>query len=472
MNRLTHEQELLAETYIETIKEDSGACGIAVAAVDSQGNTLYQKFWGYRDKESKAPITPDTIYGIASCTKSFTALAIMQLVEKGAISLDDPISKYIPEFTNKNSKPVLIRHLLSHAGGFFPLPRIVVDQVAGDLGLVETEENDLAYNDQLAAEGVKRVASRLDEQIKEKGLNGDPGEYLSYCNDGFGLLSDIIRTQGGEGSYAAYLDKHILAPLEMFRSGCSFVKPVLDSDSATLYSTKDEDGQEKAHHDYHDNAFVLNGGGAMKSTINDLKKYLAMYLREGKALNGTRILSESGIRQMVKPRQPYGAFGSYGFGLSSKQVGSMTVTGHGGSLPGVSSNIAFTYDNDVAVVVLCNTSGVPVALISDAVMKMLNGDDPLPKRDIWKAYPLDNKTVKDLAGRYVSGEGTIIEFYEKEDGTAGLKDEKGNEKNFIPVSPRAGIVRGKYSDLYVRFIFNEERGLYAVAYGSRLIPKV
>ena len=72
--------------------------------------------------------------------------------------------------------------------------------------------------------------------------------------------------------------------------------------------------------DYHDNAFVLNGGGAMKSTLNDLKKYLGMYLNLGKAADGTRILSEYGVREMCKPRQAYGAFGNYGYGVSMKQL--------------------------------------------------------------------------------------------------------------------------------------------------------
>ena len=129
--------------------------------------------------------------------------------------MDDPISKYIPEFTNKNQDTVRIWHLMCHSGGFFPLPRIVVEEVAKALHLDETVEGDLAYSDKLAAEGVKLVAERLDEQTMEQGLNGRAGEYLSYCNDGFGLLSDIIRRHGGEASYADYLNKHILEPLGM-----------------------------------------------------------------------------------------------------------------------------------------------------------------------------------------------------------------------------------------------------------------
>ena len=216
MNRMNDLNCLLAEKLVEDIKKDHEASGIAVAIIDKSGKTQYEKFWGVRDLESGKEVNGDTIFGLASVTKSFTALSIMQLEEKGIIDLDAPISQYIPEFTNKNqSKKVTVRHLLSHAGGFFPLPRILVGNVAESLGLDEEKDGDFAYNDAVAQEGVKLVAERLDAQTKENGLNGQPGEYLSYCNDGFGLLSDIIRRYGGEPSYADYLVKHVLKPLGM-----------------------------------------------------------------------------------------------------------------------------------------------------------------------------------------------------------------------------------------------------------------
>ena len=126
MNRLTESNLLLAEQLTESIKRDYDACGIAVAIVDRNGETQYQRFWGVRDRDSGKEIDGDTIFGIASVTKSFTAMSILQLEERGVLSIDDPISRYVLEFTNRNqSEPVRIRHLLCHSGGFFPLPRIL-----------------------------------------------------------------------------------------------------------------------------------------------------------------------------------------------------------------------------------------------------------------------------------------------------------------------------------------------------------
>ena len=179
MNRMNDLNCLLAEKLVEDIKKDHEASGIAVAIIDKSGKTQYEKFWGVRDLESGKEVNGDTIFGLASVTKSFTALSIMQLEEKGIIDLDAPISQYIPEFTNKNqSKKVTVRHLLSHAGGFFPLPRILVGNVAESLGLDEEKDGDFAYNDAVAQEGVKLVAERLDAQTDEL-IETDPTAFYT-----------------------------------------------------------------------------------------------------------------------------------------------------------------------------------------------------------------------------------------------------------------------------------------------------
>lgn len=470
MNRITESNRLLFESLVEDVKREYQAAGIAVAVINGRGETQYEKYFGYRDADAKLPIDDNTVFGLASLTKSFTCLAMMQMAEAGILDLNDPISQYIPEFTNKNqSEPVRIWHLMCHSGGFFPLPRIVVDQVAEAMGLDEDVVGDLAYNDALAQEGVRLVAGRLDAQTAENGLNGRPGEYLSYCNDGFGLLSDIIRRYGDAPSFADYLKTHILKPLGMERSGCDFVWPKQDSNAAILYQPDGEGGM-KGSRDYHDNAFVLNGGGAMKSTVSDLKKYLTMYLNEGRGQNGTRIVSAHSIREMCKPRQLYGPDGYYGYGLSMSQMDDLRVIEHGGSLPGVSSNISWSYEADAAVIILCNTEDVPVSVIADAAMRMYNGKSPIIRRDGYQETPWCEEIVDMACGTYVSGEGTTLEIYKKENGQIGLTS-NGKTMDVIPVHPKGAIIRNKMSDNYMRLHITEERGLFAVTYGSRMFPK-
>ncbi len=194
------------------VMEKNKAAGIAASFFDRDGNVIYENFYGYRNAEEKLPIDENTIFGLASITKSFVTLCILQLEQQGKLSLEDPVSKYFPSFTGKNMGGTLkLKHLLCHAGGFYPLHRTVVYDVADKLGLDESKEGDFALSVKLAQEGAKIVAAQMDEQTDLIGL---PGEKMSYCNDGFGLLSDVVRLVGGESTVSSFLLCPELSPLK------------------------------------------------------------------------------------------------------------------------------------------------------------------------------------------------------------------------------------------------------------------
>lgn len=467
MNKITKANTYLFEELVERIRTQSGACGIAVAIVDKAGNTQYEKFFGCRDAENQLPIDGETIFGLASVSKSFVALSIMQLAEKGIIDLDAPVSRYIPEFTNKNQETVKVWHFLCHSGGFYPVHRTVMKEIAEKLGIDVNTCGDLAYNKEFAEAGAKAVAEQLDAQTKEHGLIGKPGEYMSYCNDGFGLLSDIVRRYGGENSFAEYVKKNILEPLHMDRSGADFIRPAADENAAVLYKKKD--GQMVGCRDYLDNAFVLGGAGALKSTLNDMKKYIAMYLNYGKGQDGERLLSMEGVRTMCRPRMEYRPESFYCYGLATKKIDDLTVVEHGGSLTGVSSNMSWSYDAGAGVMVLCNTSGVPVSTIADAAMKMYNGKTQLEDRDVYTECEWSESVKRSVSGVYSSGEGDGLEIY-LEDGVPKAKAD-GEEAKFVAVQENLGIIRNVNKDAYVKLFLNENEEVFAVGFGGRMLPK-
>lgn len=450
------------EALIRQIMTESEACGLAACVLDAEGRTVYEQYFGFRNRDSREPVNGDTIFGLASLTKSFTALAIMKMAEDGILSVNDPLHRYIPEFTNRNTDEVTLAHLLTHSGGFFPQPRIVVDEVAEKLGLAEDREHDLAVNEILAAEGGRLVAERLDSLTMENGLIAAPGRYCSYCNDGYGLLSEVIRRHGSEPSYAEYVQKHILEPLGMTRSFCDFVRPAEDENAAVLYDRRD--GIMQGHRNYHDDAFVLNGGGAMKSTLNDLKKYLAMYLHQG-----CGIVQPQSIREMITPRIPFGIDGRYCYGLYTETYGNSRVFQHGGSLPGVSSNILFSYDAGCAVIVLCNTSDVPVSTVSRALFAMYCGL-PLKEEHSYPKAEWSLEQMEQVQGDYASGEGTAFSVRLKDGSLILISD--GKEKAIRPIRPDTAIVAGTWSDTVFQPVSDEKRGLFAVRYGSRIIPRI
>ena len=123
MNRMTPEGKAKLEELVARVMKDGQARGIALGIINAAGEIQYENYFGYRDAENKLPITRDTIFGMASVTKSFTALSIMQMQKDGILNVDDPVSRYIPEFTNKNqSEPVKIWHLMCHSGGYWIRP--------------------------------------------------------------------------------------------------------------------------------------------------------------------------------------------------------------------------------------------------------------------------------------------------------------------------------------------------------------
>lgn len=208
----------------------------------------------------------------------------------------------------------------------------------------------------------------------------------------------------------------------------------------------------------------------MKSTIADMKKYICMYLNEGRGLNGVRIADEYSIREMVKPRAPYRPLGYYGYGLSMKFLNDLAVIEHGGSLTGVSSNMSWSYGAEAGVMVLCNTSGVAVGAVADAAMRMYNGKDPVDSRDTFTETPWPESIVDEAVGIYESGEGSVIELYKKEDGTPGMKN-NGISADIRPVQPLLAITKGKLTDGFVRLCRSEEKGVWGISFGGRIIPK-
>ena len=465
------------EKLIDEIKDNYKAKGIAILAVDKEGNTLYEAYRGYRDEEKKLPINEDTIFGLASISKSFTSLCIMKLVEEGLIGLNDPVSTYLPYYKGINrGEPVRIWHLLSHSGGYFPLKRTCIGPVAEKLNLKEDTDGDFALHAGLAKEGAKIVAKQMDEQQPTLAA---PGEVMSYCNDGFGLLSEIIRLKGGEDSFADYVKKHILLPLGMDRSNAEFVINVKDENVATLYS--ECDGSSNADLDFHRHAFVLGGGGALKSTIRDFKNYLLMYLNDGKITNtqkkdktsADRLLNRHSLLEMERPRLYHQPGVYYGFGLFTKELHGKTIYYHDGSLPGVSSHFAFSKDMEMGVVVLCNTEDVPVNIIGEGLLSVLMGYDAKIPRVNHRLCYWDEKKCMEVCGSYETAEGSAFTLM-LEGNSLTLKRDDNINKVFT-ISANRLLNKGKYRDSFIDILRDEDDQVIGAKFGSRcfrmLVPE-
>lgn len=167
--------------------------GAAVAIV-KDGKIVFQKGYGMADLDHDIPITPQTVFNIASVSKQFTAFAIYLLDSEGSISLEDDVRKYITELPDYGTV-IKVKHLLAHTSGL--RDQAAIGSLAGNRsGDISTTEQHL-----------KLIA-------RQKNLNFTPGTAFGYCNTGYTLLAEIIRRVTGK-SFAAYTEEKIFKPLGM-----------------------------------------------------------------------------------------------------------------------------------------------------------------------------------------------------------------------------------------------------------------
>lgn len=274
------------EEYAEQLLAEANAPGAAIG-VARGGKLLYQKTFGYRDRENGLPLSADTVFGIASITKSFTCVAIMQLQEAGKLSVHDPVVKYLPELRagdEELTKRITIHHFMTHTPGMAPLPFL-------DKAMKRSMEQDPAIAGTEAEEELKKLPylDTYEEVLQAiaafdaKPL-GEPGEVFSYNNDAYGLLGAIIERVSGQ-TYEQYVTKHILQPLGMQRTVFD-VEALADKDDVTiLYTNKKLDGENQviAAPHWHD-APAMRAAGFLKSTVNDLLAYLEVFRTNGEGV--------------------------------------------------------------------------------------------------------------------------------------------------------------------------------------------
>ena len=146
---------------------------------------LYSKGYGNRDLAKNLPVTPDTLFGIGSCTKVFTCLAIMQLAEQGKLSIDDPVSTYIPLEIGIDDKPIKIRHLMSHSSGLpnLGMAKVLISRHAP----IEDTWVPFASKDDFYT-----FVNGAQNEITD-----EPGRRYFYFNAGFTMLGEIVESVSG-----------------------------------------------------------------------------------------------------------------------------------------------------------------------------------------------------------------------------------------------------------------------------------
>ncbi len=391
------------ESYVFERMSESGIVGLSLATIED-GKVTYSRGFGFRDFEQGTSATPETTYCIGSVTKPFTALAVMQLHERGLLSLDDPIDRYVDFRARPMGEPILVRHLLSHSSG---LPSLGYAEVT--LGMT-TDTTDAWYP----------ISSPSDLLVfmesAEKWALDRPGLRHAYLNEGYILLGSLIEKVSGVG-YAAYVKQSILEPLQMRRSTFDEEDVEKDEDVATPYVTSQEGEKVATRYPY---GQMIADGGLMSNAM-DMARFVTALLSGGE-LDGARVASPETVREMMEPKvrtteEPYDGVGyrHYGYGLRVKTgfLGHSLVY-HSGSVFGSSGYMGLIPDDGVGVVILAN-GGYFLEDIGEYALALLTGRDHLEIPYFRRTRQLDDltgtyTTFKDTSSYEVSRSGGILEL--------------------------------------------------------------
>jgi CubicO group peptidase (beta-lactamase class C family) len=333
---------------------------------------------GYRDLAAKAPVTPDSVFRIASMTKSFTAIAILKLRDEGKLSLDDPAEKYVPEmnalvYPTSDSPKITIRLLLSHATGF---------------------PEDNPWGDQQLADTDAQLSAMIRTGIP---FSNAPATAYEYSNFGFAILGRVVanvsrgtpaagggvreirgltdpKTLSPTAAYTKYVTENVLQPLGM---SSTTLDPARVPADRLAHGYRWEDGEWKREPLLANGAFGSMGG--MLTTLSDLGRYVGAFLAAWPPRDGpeTGPIRRSSLREMQQvwrpapatvtriqpsPQNGVGAAGGiqlnaggYAYGLRVSQTCQFPlVVAHSGGLPGFGSQMRWLPEFGVGIVAFGN----------------------------------------------------------------------------------------------------------------------
>jgi len=308
--------------FAEWNKKDAPGCAVGISR---NGAIVYQHSYGMSNLELHVPITPDTVFGIASITKSFTAMSVLLAAEQGKLSLDDEVQKYIPEWQGREDH-ITIRHLLTHTSG--------IRDGFGLLGWADPNESVGDVNEAFA-----RMLAR------QRGVNFPPGSENQYNNGGYNLLATILKRATGQ-SLREFADANVFKPLGMMHTQVRGDLRTVVPNRALGY-TKSANGWVSAR----------DGGGAigndgMESTVGDLLLWEENF-------ENPRVGTREMFGAMEKPTLLAGGKAvSSGIGFGFSQYRGVTAVESSGGSWGIASKVARFPAQHLSVAVLCNEDNV------------------------------------------------------------------------------------------------------------------
>ncbi|REJ74029.1 MAG: serine hydrolase [Acidobacteria bacterium] len=390
----------------------------AAAIVTRGGEVVYRAARGMADMEHEVALEPDMIFRLGSITKQFTGVAIRLLELEGQLSLDDPLTKFLPDFP-QTDEPVTVEQLLAHTSG--------IKSYTGIPGYMDQEiRRDLTVDE-------------LIDVFDDEPIDFAPGERHLYNNSGYVLLGAIIEKVTGK-SYAEFLQERIFTPLGMAHTHYDDPEQIVDDRV---------EGYEKEGDEWRNAPFLSMtqpyAAGSLMSSVDDLARW-------NRALHGG---------ELMKPEQAKALWTSfttddgeevgYGYGFAIGELRGREMIQHGGGIHGFRTYALYLPQDDVYVAVLANNTdnAKSPSRVAQQLAAIAVGD-PFPER---KAIELPEETLRRYVGVYRIGEDDTrtVTFA---DGKLHTQRSGGQRFEILPESETRFFYENTFS--YLDFVLGED----------------
>jgi CubicO group peptidase (beta-lactamase class C family) len=429
-------------------KPDSPGCALAVI---KEGKVIYQHSYGCANLEYGIPISPSSVFYIASVSKQFTAMSVLLLVQQGKLSLDDDIRKYLSEVPDFG-RVITIRHLIHHTSGLRDYEELLA--MAG-----------WRMDDVITREHMLNIVAH------QKELNFSPGDEYQYCNTGYCLLAEIVARVSGR-SFSEFTDSNIFKPLGMTNSHFHDDHERIVTNRAYSYRPDGSNSFKNAFN----NASVVGGGG-MYSTVEDLAKWVNNFDR--RRVGGPEVLKQMHEQGVLNN----GRTNRYAFGLAIDDYKGMKIVEHNGAFAGYRSEIIRFPDQKLGVVLLGNTSEIDTSQLTRKVAEIvLWGTSPKKPTESPKQKPSPRATANvdvtnfdAFCGEYELKPGVLVtvtregnRIYAKATGLPRVELLPETESTFFIKEDESRVSFGRDKTGQVnRLTLQEESGTHVA---QRIIP--
>lgn len=368
--------------FIQHEMADKDLPALSIALVDDQ-EIVWAEGFGLATPGDSVPATDETVYRVGSVSKLFTDIAVMQLVERGELDLDAPVSTYLPDFGPENpyGTPITLRQLMSHRSGLVREPPVgnYFDPTEPSLAATVNSLNSTA-------------------------LVYEPETHTKYSNAAIATVGYVLE-QTQDEPFAQYLERAVLEPLGLQRSSFE-PQPELTADLATA-TMWTRDGRT-----FEAPTFQLGmaPAGSMYTTVNDLGRFLSALFAGGRGAEG-QIVEPETLEEMWTPQfADSGQTNGFGIGFALSELEGHKRIGHGGAIYGFATELAALPEEKLGVVVVTSKdiANAVTERIADAALRlMLDAQEGGPLPELETTSPVPPELAHRLDGRYGEGDQSV-----------------------------------------------------------------